>query len=141
MENLIKQIRRQADLLGQCGLMTGQEDMDALVELFTSPRGAEFCLAHNFPSLATLAAFKPHGAHERGVFINFGGLAVSGRRKVVLVGRTSATVNCDETARYEIMLLHGAKCVVNASGWAVVSVQAGRGCQVIKNASGNAIIL
>ena len=140
-KNLISQIHAQAQLLGQCGLFKGTEDLDALVALFMSPQGVEFCLSHHFPSLTTLLAFKPLNVHERGVFINYGGLTISDRRRVVLIGRTSATINCNDDVRYEITLMHGAKAVVNASNWSVVKVNAERGCQVINNTSGNAVIL
>lgn len=141
MKNLISQIHAQAQLLGQCGKFTGSEDLDAIIDLFTSPQGVEFCLAHHFPSLSSFAAFKPLDVHEKGVYINFGGLTINDRHRVVLIGRTSATINCTDNARYEIILMHGAKVVVNASNWAVVKIHAERGCQVIKNASGNAVIL
>lgn len=141
MKNLIAQIHAQAQHLGQCGKFTGSEDLNGLIDLFASPQGVEFCLAHHFPSLNTLAMFKPFEVHEKGIFINFGGLTISDRQRVVLIGRTSATINCNDNVRYEIILMHGAKAVVNASNWAVVSVKADKGCQVIKNASGNALIL
>lgn len=141
MNNLIQQIHAQAQHLGQCGKFTGTEDLNSLIDLFTSPQGVEFCLAHHFPSLNTLAMFKPFDVHEKGVFINFGSLTISDRRRVVLIGRTSATINCNENVRYEILLMHGAKAVINANNWAVVSVKADTGCQVIKNASANAVIL
>jgi hypothetical protein len=141
MKDIIKQIHEQAQLLGQCGKFTGNEDLNGLIELFRSPQGEEFCLKHQFPSLNTFAMFKPFNVHEKGVFINFGGLVISDKRQVVLVGRTSATINCTENVRYEILLLHGAKAVVNAHNWAVVAIHAGKGCEVIKNVSGNAVVL
>lgn len=141
MKNIIKQIYEQAQHLGQCGKFTGAEDLNALIDLFTSPQGVEFCLEHHFPALNTLALFKPFNVHENGVFINFGGLTISDRHRVVLVGRTSATINCTDNVRYEILLMHGAKGVINANNWAVVSVKADTGCQVIKNVSGNAVII
>lgn len=141
MKELISQIYAQAQHFGQCGLFKGDEDLQGIIRLFTSPQGVEFCLAHRFPSLSTLAAFKPYDVHEDGIFINFGGLTISDRKRVVLIGRTSATVNCNENERYQIVLMHGAKCVVNASNWAVVKIEATEDCQIIKNASGNAIIL
>lgn len=141
MKNLISQIHEQAGRLGQCGKFSGNEDLNQIIDLFTSPQGVEFCLAHHFPALNTLAMFKPFDVHEKGVFINFGGLTISDRHRVVLIGRTSATINCNENVRYEILLMHGAKAVINANNWAVVSVKADKGCEVIKNASGNAVIL
>ena len=141
MKNLIHQIHAQAQLLGQCGKFTGSEDLNGIIDLFTSPQGVEFCLAHHFPSLNTLAMFKPFDVHEKGVFINYGGLTISDRHRVVLIGRTAATTTCGDNVGYGIMLMHGAKAVINASNWAVVSVNADKGCQVIKNVSGNALIL
>ncbi len=134
-------MRQQADMLGQCGYITGNETLEEIVEKLLSKQGTEFCCEHNFPSMPTFAAFKQFNIDNLGVYINYGGMVISDRKRVVLIGRTSATINCCETDRYEIVLLHGAKAVVNASNWAVVRVFAAKGCEVIKNASSHAIIV
>lgn len=141
MKDIIRQVKDQADRLGQCGYLNGVETLDELVEKLLSKQGTEFCCENNFPSMPTFAAFKQFDIDRLGVYINYGGMVISDRRRVVLVGRTSATINCGETDRYEVVLLHGAKAVVNASNWAVVRVFAAKGCEVIRNASNHAVIV
>ena len=90
---------------------------------------------------ASFRLFKPFNPEKYGVYIDAGIITLRNPEKAVLIGHTSATINCDTLERHEIFLLHGAKAFINASGWAVVSVKGATGCQQIRNVSGNAVIL
>lgn len=128
--------------LAACDMFKGNESLADIVRLFTSPQGIEFCLAAKFPTLPTLRLFKRFGVERFGVYIDAGNITLDNPRRAVLIGRTSATINCSEgKVLHNIALLRGASAVVNASGWAVVGVDSERGCKLIKNITGNAIIL
>lgn len=142
MEKLIKQIYAQARLLNACELFTGKEKtLDDIVKLFTSVQGMEFCIRNHFPNIATFRQFKKYGVHKFGIYIDAGAITLTNPKRAILIGRTSATINCDTLERHEVFLLHGAKAVVNASQWAVVATTGGQGCNLIRNTSENAIIL
>lgn len=142
METLIKQIYAQARLLNACDLFTGKErTLDDIVRLFSSVQGLEFCIKNHFPNIATFRKFKPFNVERFGIYIDAGCITLENPAKAILIGRTSATVNCDTLARHEVFLLHGAKAVVNASKWAVVATTVEQGCSIIRNTSENAIVL
>ena len=124
-----------------CGLFKGTEDLESLVGLLTSPQGAEFCMRYRFPNLAVFRLFKAFSPERYNVYIDAGRMTLRNPEKAVLVGRTSAVVDCDTLAAHRIFLMHGARAVINASGWAVVRVEASAGCQVIRNVTDNAVIL
>lgn len=142
IEEVIRQVYSQARLLGSCHRFKGTEKtLEDIVALFCSPQGMEFCINNRFPNMATFRLFKPFEPEKKGVYIDSGVLTLRNPKRVVLVGRTSATITCDTLERHEVFLLHGAKAIINASGWAVVSVSGSKGSQVIRNISGNAVIL
>lgn len=130
-----------AERLRQCEMFKGTEDLDGLFKLFVSPQGMEFCLRYRFPSLSTFRLLKPHGVQRYGVYIDAGAITLKNPKRAILIGRTSAVVNCDTLERHEIYVFHGASVSVNARGWSVVSVQGVQGARVIKNVSENAVIL
>lgn len=142
METLIKQIYAQARLLGSCDRFKGTEDVQSLVRLFMSPQGVEFCMKHHFPNIATFRMFKACNLQRYGIYIDAGAITLTNPGRVILIGRTTATVNCSTLERHEVIMMHGAKAVVNASKWAVVFVTSEGGCRdVIKSTSDNALIL
>ncbi|UWG05632.1 MAG: hypothetical protein [Bacteriophage sp.] len=136
-----RSLPNMAEKYRMCDMFKGTEDLQSLIRLFTSPQGMEFCIKHRFPNIATFRLFKPFNPEKYGVYIDAGIITLRNPGKAVLIGRTSATINCDTLERHEIFLLHGAKAFINASGWAVVSVKGSTGCQQIRNVSGNAVIL
>lgn len=138
---LIRQIYQQAKQLGCCALFKGTEDIEGVVKLFLSPQGQEFCMKYHFPNIATLRLFKHYGVEKYGIFIDAGQIVLENPSRAVLVGRTSATVNCDTNERHEVTLFHGARAIVNAGKWAVVFVKAEPGCLCIKSQNENALIL
>lgn len=142
METLIRQIYAQARLLNACGLFTGEErTLDDIVRLFSSVQGLEFCIKNHFPNMATFRKFRQYDVERFGIYIDAGAVTLRNPKKVILIGRTSATIDCDTLERHEVYLLHGAKAVVNASKWAVVATTVEQGCSIIRNASENAIVL
>lgn len=141
IQQIIKNIYTQAKQMNACDLFKGDEDLQGLIRLFVSPQGIEFCMKNHFPNTATFRLFKPYGVEKYGIYIDAGNITLDNPRRAVLVGRTSATVNCDTNDRHEVIILNGAKALVNASRWAVVFTKAEGGCSCIKNTSDNAIIL
>ncbi len=142
MEEIIRQIYAQAKLLGACALFTGKEKtLEDIIALFTSTKGMEFCLKNRFPSLATFRLFKPYGVEKHGIYIDAGNVTLKNPKRAILIGHTSAVVNCDSLERHEIFVFQGASASINARGWSVVSVQGVQGARLIKNISENAIIL
>jgi hypothetical protein len=142
IKDIISNTYRQAQSIGACALFTGKEQtIEDLVRLFTSPQGIEFCMKHHFPSLSTFRLFKQYGVDKYGIYIDAGNVRLQNPERCVLIGRTTATVNCDTLRSHEIVLFDGAKAVINASGWTVCRVIAEQGCTTIRNISNNAIIL
>lgn len=137
-----RSLHNVAEKYRKCNMFKGTErSIEELAAVFTSRQGLEFCIRYHFPNIATFRLFKGQGVEKYGIYIDAGVITLNNPARAILIGRTSATVNCDECKQHEIMLLHGAKAVVNASKWAVASVTASVGCSVIKNTSENAIIL
>lgn len=137
-----RSLHNVAEKYRKCNMFKGTErSIEELAAVFTSRQGLEFCIRYRFPNIATFRLFKGQGVENYGIYIDAGVITLNNPARAILIGRTSATVNCDECKQHEIMLLHGAKAVVNASKWAVASVTASVGCSVIKNTSENAIIL
>lgn len=138
---IIKQIHEQAKQLGCCDLFTGSEDLRGIIRLFTSPQGIEFCMDNHFPNTSTFRLFKPFNVERYGIYIDAGNITLTNPERAILIGRTTATVNCDTNVRHEVIILHGAKALVNAERWAVVFAKVEQGCVCIKNTSDNALII
>lgn len=131
-----------AERYRQCRMFSGEEDARRAIELFKSVQGVEFCLNYHFPNLASMRQFKPFvRATEDGIYLDSGTITLREPSRVILIGRTSATINCSTCERHEIILMRGAKATINASRWAVVFIKAEAGCQVIRNTNENAIIM
>ena len=137
-----RSLHNVAEKYRRCNMFKGTErSIEELAAVFTSRQGLEFCIRYHFPNIATFRLFKGQGVEKYGIYIDAGVITLKNPALAILIGRTSATINCDECKQHEIVLLHGARAVVNASKWAVASVTASVGCSVIKNTSENAIIL
>ena len=142
MEDIIRQIYAQAKLLGACSLFTGREKpLEDIFRLFSSTKGMEFCLKNRFPNLSTFRLFKPFGVEKYGVYIDAGFVEWKNQKRAILIGRTTAVIDCDTLERDEIYVFEWASATVNARKWSVVSIQGVTGARVIKNVSENAIIL
>lgn len=127
--------------LAMCDAFKGSEDISALARLFTSPQGVEFCLAANFPTLATLRLFKPYAPERYGIYIDAGNISLTNPAVAVLIGKTNATIEFNTCARHKVITMHGASATVQASGWAVVRTEAGVSTNIVRRASEHAIIL
>lgn len=131
-----------AEAYRACRMFKGNETTEQIVALYKSTQGVEFCARYHFPSVNTVRLFKGENVERFGIYIDAGSLTLTEPKdKVLLIGRTTATVECAQLRRYEVVCLHGARAVINASRWAVVKVTAEQGCSVIKNIRDNAIIL
>ena len=141
MKKLVQQIYKQAHQLGACDKFSGNETLEQLVLLLFSPQGVEFCLTHNFPSLATMRKFKRYHPERLGVYIDCGEITLQEPQAAFLIGNTTATVKCQQTARKRLYLMHGATAHVLAGGFTVVRVEKDVSSQVTMQTSGNAKIL
>lgn len=130
-----------AEKYRKCNMFKGTEDLQGIIRLYTSTQGLEFCMRYHFPNLSTLRLFKAQNVERYGIYIDAGAITLENPTRAILIGRTSATVNCSTLERHEVVLLHGARACVNASKWSVVFVKAEQGCTFIKNPSENALIL
>lgn len=141
MEDIIKQIFAQATQIGCCDKFKGSEDLQGIIQLFKSPQGLEFCIKNHFPHISTLRQFKPYNVGRYGIYIDAGEITLSNPGLVLLIGNTTATLNCSSNkARNEVVLMHGAKAVINASEWSVTFIKVERG-SYIKNIKDHAIVL
>ena len=127
--------------LAVCDIFKGTEDIAGIARLFTSPQGVEFCLAANFPNLATFRLFKPYSPERHGFYIDAGNITLKNPETAVLIGKTTATIECDTCARHTIITMHGASATVLASGWAVVHTEAGISTNIVRRTTEHAIIL
>lgn len=141
MKKLIQHIYKQAHQLGACDKFSGNETLEQLVQLMFTPQGIEFCLANNFPDLATFRRFKRYHPERLGVYIDCGQITLQEPQAAFLIGNTTATVKCQQTARKRLYLMHGAHANVNASGFTVVRVEKDPSSQVTVQAKDNAKIL
>lgn len=141
IKTIISRIYAQAKHLNACDKFTGEEDLEALVRLFLSPQGIEFCIAHHFPNSATFRLFKPYQLERYGIYIDAGDITLRNPEKAVIIGRTQATVFCDTNTRHEVVVLHGAKALVSAARWAVVFTTVEPGSSCLKSTTDNAIII
>lgn len=138
--DLIYNIFKQAKALGACDLITGEETIEGLLDLFLTPQGAEFCRNNHFPSTATMRQFKPYDLERRGIYLDAGEVTLYDPERVALIGHTSATIYCSEMRLHRIFLYRGASAVINADGWTVTRVHLEKGCRIITNTKDNAIV-
>lgn len=130
-----------AEKLAACNIFKGTEDIEELARLFVSPQGVEFCLAANFPNLATMRLFKRFKPEKYGFYIDAGNITLKNPKTAVLIGKTTATIKCDTCENHTVITMHGASATVLASGWAVVRTEAGASTNIIRRTADNAIIL
>ena len=140
-KEIVKLIHAEALRLGQCGKLTGREDIVELVGLLRTPQGREFCLRNDFPNIDIWRMLDKAERLERfGIHVDKGVVDVSDPRDIILVGDTQGVIGCTD-GRHRIMLLHGAEAKVSAMGWSVVSVECSEGCKIEKQVFGSAIFL
>ena len=127
--------------LAACDMFKGTEDIAGLAALFKTPQGVEFCLAANFPNLATFRLLTRFDPRCFGFYIDAGNVRLKNPETAVLIGKTYATIECDTCTQHTVIAMHGATATVLASGWAVVRTEAGASASIIRRTSDNAIIL
>lgn len=131
-----------ADRLHDCAMFTGKEtSVKEIARLFSSPGGIEFCMATGWPNLATLRMFKQDNVEKYGIYIDAGTITLHNPKVAILIGRTTATIKCDETERHEVVALHGASVTILASKWTVVHASCGFGATMARRTTDNAVIL
>lgn len=130
-----------AEKLHACDLFKGTESVGELARIFTSAQGIEFCLAANFPTLHTLRLFKPFRPEQYGFYIDAGNITLKNPKTAVLIGKTTATIECDTCEMHTIVTMHGAAATVLASGWSVVRTDTGIGTNMVRRTTDHAIIL
>lgn len=137
-----KNLRKLVEAFRNCQMFKGDETLEEIIALFKKPQAVEFCLHYHFPNITTLRAFKADRPERFGVYIDAGTITLDNpSEKVLIIGRTTAVVNCSELKCFEVVCMHGAKVIINASGWSVVRVEAEKGCGIIRNIKENAIVL
>lgn len=120
----IEDIKTEAVRLGACGKIRGAEDMAALVELFYSPQGKEFCQEKNFPTMKMLRSLG-EGCElaDYGIFVDYGHLDTWNIGDITLAGKTHGDLEYEGVERkYTVILLHGAKATITARNHAVIEV-------------------
>lgn len=130
-----------AEKIAACRMFKGTESVAELAAIFTSPQGIEFCTENNFPNLATLRLFRKEDTERYGIFIDAGNIQITNPETAVLIGRTNATVHCDDLKRHTVVTMHGACATILASKWAVARCIAAPGTSMIRRTKDNAIIL
>lgn len=113
----------KATKLSLCSMFRGDEDLEALCSLMFTPQGAEFLTTYNFPDLSTFRKFKKYHPERYGIYIDSGKIAISEPKKAFLVGNTTATIKCEETAGNRIIAMCGASATIYASGYSVVKIE------------------
>lgn len=137
-----RSLNNLAEAYRECKMFKGTESVEELAALYKSNRGVEFCMRYHFPNIATVRTFKKDHPERFGIYIDAGNITIEEpKERVLLIGRTTASVNCSETRNYNVICLHGGKAIINASKWSVVRVEAENGCTVVRNISDNAVIL
>lgn len=115
-----------AQALRSCELFRGDESIEELAALLFSPRGIEFCIAYDFPSIGVLRRFKPFHPERFGIYIDSGEIALNDAERVCLIGNTTARLNYRQAQGNRLYLLYGARAEVTAKGYAVVRVEKDR---------------
>lgn len=112
-----------ADRISVCTMFKGTETLEEMISLMFSAQGSEFLTRFGFPSLETFRKFIKYHPEKMGVWIDKGKIALSGEKNIFMVGNTTASIKCDQTALYRIILMHGASAEIEASGYSVIKIE------------------
>lgn len=115
-EDVAKQIR-------VCTMFSGTETLEELCDLLFKPQAQEFMSRFEFPSLSVFRQFKKYDTQQYGVYIDAGDIVLEDVSRVLLVGRTRATLKYFKAQQNDIICLRGATALVEASGYSVVHVE------------------
>ena len=127
-----------ADRISVCTMFKGTESLDDAASLVFSAQGSEFMTRFGFPSLDTFRSFLKFNPEKYGAYIDKGEIALSGEKNIFVVGNTTASIKCDQTALYRIILMHGASAEIEASGYSVVKIERDENSEVKGSFSGMA---
>lgn len=111
-----------AQRLSECAMFTGDETFEEMISMMFSARGSEFLTKFRFPDLDTFRKFIKYHPENHGIYIDCGKIALRDVKNIFVVGNTAASVKCEETALYRVILMHGASAVIEASGYSVLKV-------------------
>lgn len=109
--------------LAACRMFSGEENLEEMINLMFTPRGAEFLTRYGFPSLDIFRKYKPFNPEQYGVYIDCGEINLSEVRRAFLVGKTSARITFRDVARNQVILMHGASAQIIVGGHSVVHVE------------------
>lgn len=130
-----------AEKLSACQMFSGNENLEEMISLMFSPRGAEFLTTYGFPSIDVFRQYKPFNPERFGVYIDCGEITLTEPRRAFLVGNTTAVLNYRETASNRVVLMHGAKATVIGDGFSVVHIEADESSQVSIIKQGDSVVL
>lgn len=130
-----------AEKLSACRMFSGNENLEEMISLMFSPRGAEFLTTYGFPSIDVFRQYKPFNPERFGVYIDCGEITLTEPRRAFLVGNTTAVLNYRETASNRVVLMHGAKATVIGDGFSVVHIEADESSQVSIIKQGYSVVL
>jgi len=130
-----------AEKLSACRMFSGNENLEEMISLMFSPRGAEFLTTYGFPSIDVFRQYKPFNPERFGVYIDCGEITLTEPRRAFLVGNTTAVLNYRETASNRVVLMHGAKATVIGDGFSVVHIEADESSQVSIIKQGDSVVL
>lgn len=115
-----------AKKISVCNMFSGEETLEELVELVFTPQGREFMSRFDFPTLSIFRQFKKYDLQQYGIYIDAGDITLEEVRRVLLVGKTTATLKYSQTEANTVCALHGATALIEASGYSVVNVEIDR---------------
>lgn len=123
---MIERILNEAKALGACKRTDGITSAEQLAALFFSPQGREFCLKHNYPTLAMWREIKAQipGLENLGIYIDADAISLQNKECIALVGQTRADAKFDKNnSVFHVLVLHGASAQIDASKYAVFEVE------------------
>lgn len=141
---MIKRILNEVADLGACRKTEGITTARQLAALYFSPQGREFCIKHNYPTLARWKEIKARipNLEEMGFYIDAGEIKLHNKESVALVGQTRAVAKLDKNnSVFHILVLHEASASVEASNYSVFEVETDNTGQVTINKDITAIHL
>lgn len=130
---MITKILNGATALGACRKTNGITSAEQLAALFFSPQGREFCLKHNYPTLAMWREIKAsiHSLEKLGFYIDAGTIELRNKETIAIIGQTRCVAKFDENnSIFHTIALHGAKATINACNYAVFEAEADAASEV-----------
>lgn len=141
---MIAKILNGAKTLGACRKTDGISTAEQLAALYFSPQGREFCLKHNYPTLAMWQEIKAQipGLEEMGIYIDAGAIELRNKENTALVGQTRAVAKFDENnSVFHVLALHGASVRIEAANYSVFEAETDKTGQATINKDKTAIRL